>query len=307
LPKRMENMVRKPFYAILLILVLGLVSAIGGHQAQGQPGSSAAVPVMYEVVLPNDGPAEVQWSALAAQVPSGSAYVGLAAGSHVGIEAEQQGDLLIWRGPFSVPPGSELVLRYWLAPTAPALQAPSMEVTAQKQNGEALLASAQPIEPVPLDRAVPEDAAGVEAVTVQKTAETTQLTPDDHPWIAYRVTFFNSSGTSAALDQISDTLATGFEFGGMAYGSDLEDRPVDPHASPIVWEGPFTIPGGGTFELRYWVKAAPVAGDHVNSVEATGDGVPVGPATLCHCWRLGHLRCSRSQLWRLPGRCRRHF
>jgi uncharacterized repeat protein (TIGR01451 family) len=109
--------------------------------------------------------------------------------------------------------------------------------------------------------------------------ETTQLTPDSHPWIAYQVTFSNSSGSDAFLDQISDTLATGFQFGGMAYLSDLEDPPVDPQASTIVWEGPFTVPGGGTFELRYWVKASMEEGDHVNSVEATGGGVPVGPDT----------------------------
>ena len=53
-------MVKKPFYGVLLILLIALLGAIAGTQAQGQPGSSFVAPVMYEVVLANDDPAEVE-------------------------------------------------------------------------------------------------------------------------------------------------------------------------------------------------------------------------------------------------------
>jgi uncharacterized repeat protein (TIGR01451 family) len=275
----MKTMVRKPFYGILLILSIALVGAIGGTPAQGQPGSSFTDPIMYEAVWMNESQAEAQLSSLEANLPTGSAYVGLAAGSHVGSEAQRLGDRLIWEGPFNVPPGGELVLRYWLAPMSPAPQAPTMEITAQTPSRTSVQLGAEPTEPMPLTRAVPENAASPEAVTVQKTADHPEIIPGGEPWVAYRVTFANDSATQAVLDQITDRLAPGFQFVGMAYDSDLEDGPTDPKAPTIIWEGPITVPAQGILQLRYWVKAVETPGTYENSVEATGGGVTIGPAT----------------------------
>lgn len=272
-------MVRKPFYGILLILAIALVGAIGGSRAQGQPGSSFGEPVMYEAVWLNDSEAEATLSSLEANVPEGSAYVGLAAGSQVGSEAQRVDGRLIWEGPFNLPPGGELVLRYWLAPTSPGLQAPPMEITAVAPTSEPVQTSAQPIEAAPSELSMPEDITAPEAVAVSKTAENPEIPPGGEPWVLYSVVFTNSSASAAALDQISDTLAQGFWFVGMAYGSDIVVEPVDPRASTLVWQGPFTVPGAGTLELRYWVKASGTPGSYVNTVQAVGGGITVGPDT----------------------------
>jgi uncharacterized repeat protein (TIGR01451 family) len=219
----------------------------------------------------------MEWATLEAQITPGSTYIGLAAGSQVGVEAQQVDDRLVWQGPFSVAPGGELILRFWVELSDGVGQALPVGITAQPLDGDALTASAQPAELAAPERVVPEDVTSPEAVTVQKSAETVQVTPDDHPWIAYQVVFTNDSGTSAALDQISDTPAPGFQFGGMAYGSEVEEQPVDPQAATLVWNGPFTVPGGGTLTLRYWVKTVMVGGNYTNSVEASGGGIPVGP------------------------------
>ena len=57
-------------------------------------------------------------------------------------------------------------------------------------------------------------------------------------------------------------------------GGQTQGQPGSSFVVPIVWEGPFTVSGGETFKLGYWVKAALEAGDHANAVEATGGGVP---------------------------------
>jgi uncharacterized repeat protein (TIGR01451 family) len=273
----MGMMGKKSLYGILLILMIALLGAIAGTQAQEPAGASFSGPVMYELRLPNDGSAETEWAALEAQITAGNTYIGLAAGSQVGVEAQKVDGRLIWQGPFSVAPGGELILRFWMEPSEQSNQALPIEVTAQSGAGGTLLARAEPAELVAPDRVAPEDVTSPEAVTVQKIAETVQVTPDDHPWIAYQVIFSNDSGSPAILDQISDTPAPGFQFGGMAYGSELEQQPDDPQALPLIWDGPFAVPGGGTLTLRYWVKATMVEGNFTNSVEATGGGVPVGP------------------------------
>ena len=272
-------MVRKPFYGMLLILLVALVGVIGAAQAQGQPGSPFTKPIMYEAVLANDSSAEVQWASLEAQLPPGSAYVGLAAGSQVGTEPQRLGDLLIWEGPFNVPPDGELLLRYWLAPTDPGLESPSMLVTAQTADSVAVQTPARIAEPISPEISVPEDVASPEAVTVDKRAEDPTLEPGDEPWVAYEVTFTNDSPSPATLDSISDTMADGFEFVGMAYGSEVEAGPDKPDERTLVWQGPFLVPGDGSLVLRYWVKAVETIGDYENSVEASSDGVTIGPDT----------------------------
>jgi uncharacterized repeat protein (TIGR01451 family) len=115
-------------------------------------------------------------------------------------------------------------------------------------------------------------------VTVEKTVDTPVLEPGDD-WAQYTVTFTNMISTDAVLDWISDTLPSGFEYFGMAAGSDISVDPVDANEPEIVWQGPFTVTGDGILRLVYVVEVSAGPGTHVNTVEAIGGGVSVGPAT----------------------------
>jgi uncharacterized repeat protein (TIGR01451 family) len=272
-------MERKPFLSALLVLVIFLASMFGTIQAQENPDQPFNAPIVYEAVLVNDGETEMELLRLEADVPPGSAYVGLAVGSQVGQEAQRVGSHLIWEGSFALPPSGQLILRYWLAPTSPAPELPAMEIVGQTATETVVQAPAWPGEPISSPPPELEGPTSAEAVFVTKVAETPELHAGDEPWVAYQVTFTNNSVDPAPLNEISDALAPGFRFIGMAYGSDVADQPVDPDASTVVWPGPYAVPGNGDLTLRYWVQAVDTMGDYYNTVRATSGGVPVGPAT----------------------------
>ncbi len=132
------------------------------------------------------------------------------------------------------------------------------------------------------DEVTPDADAEAEAasVSIDKSVEPGVLEPGDHRWVTYIVTFTNDSGGIATLDSITDTLPSGFLFGGMAIFSEVGE-PVDPGAPEAVWEG-VTVPGSGMRTLRYYAKAPTRSGDYQNWVVAqVGTGL-VGPdsATL---------------------------
>jgi uncharacterized repeat protein (TIGR01451 family) len=114
-------------------------------------------------------------------------------------------------------------------------------------------------------------------VSVAKSVEPGGLEPGDHRWVTYIVTFTNGSSVDATLDSITDTLPSGFLFGGMAIFSEVGE-PVDPGAQHAVWEG-VVVPGPGTLTLRYYAKAPSRAGDYQNSVVAQIGTALVGPET----------------------------
>jgi uncharacterized repeat protein (TIGR01451 family) len=275
----MDAMMSKRYHSNLAVLSIVLFAVIVGIQATSQAAVSFDSPIAYEAVLVNDGPSEIELDRLEALPPPGASYVGLAAGSQIEREAQRVGDHLQWTGPFHLPPNSELTLRYWLAPTSPAVEIPTLEVVGYRAGEAVVQAIARPADLLPSTPAVIEGATSPLAVTVEKVAEPSELSPDDEPWVAYTVTFTNDISTPTVLDWITDTLAPEFQFVGMAQGSEVSDQPLDPHASTVVWQGPFLVPGNGHLRLRYWVKAVLEFGTYQNSVRAVGGGEQVGPAT----------------------------
>jgi uncharacterized repeat protein (TIGR01451 family) len=275
----MDAMMSKRYHSILVVLSILLFGVIVGIQATGQAAPSFDSPAAYEAILVNDGAAEVQLDQLEAVLPPDTAYVGLAAGSQIDREAERLGDRVRWTGPFYLAPNSEMVLRFWLAPTAPSLELPAIEVVAYTAEEATLRTAAHVGEPLPSVSATVEGATSPLAVTVEKAADPAELSLNDEPWVTYVVTFTNNISTPATLDRITDTLPAEFQFVGMAQGSDVSDQPLDPHASMVVWQGPFVVPGDGYLRLCYWVKAVLDFGTYQNSVRAVGDGAQIGPAT----------------------------
>ncbi len=205
-------------------------------------------------------------------LPPGFEYVGLAPGSQVGAEPEvsQDGTWLTWHGPF--PLGHEV--RFWIAPVKPTEAPASLSVV--DADAEAQLV--EPLRHLPAGReGTPPAPASVDAVSVAKSVDPDKLLPADSRWVTYEVVFTNTYTQPITLDRVTDTLPVDFDFGGMAYGSEVGE-PADAGEPEIVWES-VVVTGSGTVTLRYNVRALEAPGEYQNRVEAaTGAGL-VGPAS----------------------------
>jgi uncharacterized repeat protein (TIGR01451 family) len=261
--KMAKNPRWRPATGILLVLLMvGFLVGLSVLADDPLPGTDGT-PVQYEIKWTG-----IEGDRLEVELPDGFEYVGLAAGSQVGIEPEisSDGRWMIWYGPV---PGAE-VLRFWIAPKQP-LEAPT-NLTILGTDVQAYLA--EPITAPEVDGEMP---AGplAETATVAKTVE---VKPDwpNNLWVTYEAVFDNQGPGTATLDRITDTLPTDFLFGGMAYGSDVAEAPTDAGDNRWVWED---ISFSGTLTLRYHVRAVGRIGVYQNSVEAVAGNQQIGPAS----------------------------
>jgi uncharacterized repeat protein (TIGR01451 family) len=72
------------------------------------------------------------------------------------------------------------------------------------------------------------------------------------------LTVHNQSTIPVILDAVSIEIAEGFAYAGQAFGSDVTDF-AQRDGSTLRWAGPFDLPAGETFTVRYWVVAAGVS------------------------------------------------
>jgi uncharacterized repeat protein (TIGR01451 family) len=250
-----------------LPLILFLALVVGWNVVADEPAPSTdGALALYEIRL-----ADVGLERWEVQLPPGSEYVGLAAGSQVGVEPEisGEGDRLVWTGPF---PDAQ-VLRFWLAP-ARAAEAPAT-LPILGIDLEAL--RVEPVTSSPGSRET--STANTEqagTVTVSKTVEPDLIEPGDSLWVTYEVVFVHEDPGAVTLERITDTLPADFLFGGMAYGSDVITAPIDAGNSQYVWE---SVTFSGTLTMRYNVRAVNRGGVYQNSVVALVGGEQIGPAS----------------------------
>jgi uncharacterized repeat protein (TIGR01451 family) len=91
--------------------------------------------------------------------------------------------------------------------------------------------------------------------------------------VVYTVTLSNTSAVTLEVSSLVDTLPAGFEYVGLAPGSDWSVEPWDDMAPEIEWAGPISVPVSGQVSLRYWVyvpgTTALSAEPYTNTVVAT--------------------------------------
>jgi hypothetical protein len=248
-----------------LILFLALAVGWGVVAEEPSPSTDGAL-VLYEIRVAEGGPD--LWQVV---TPPGFEYVGLAAGSDVGVEPEipAEEERLVWRGPF---PNAQ-VLRFWLAPVT-GVEAPA----ALRILGTDL--EALRVEPVPASpgssEAPPASTELPGTVTVSKAVEPEVIEPGDSLWVTYEVVFIHEDPGVETLDRITDTLPADFEFGGMAYGSDVTTPPIYAGNSQYVWE---SVTFSDMLTMRYNVRAVDRGGVYQNSVVAQEDDEQIGPAS----------------------------
>ncbi len=89
--------------------------------------------------------------------------------------------------------------------------------------------------------------------------------------VVYSITLSNTTGVTLEVSSVVDVMPAGFEFAGMAYGSDVGE-PVDNQEPEIVWES-VMVPGSSILTLRYYVSVpsnVPLSDEpYINTAVAT--------------------------------------
>ncbi len=174
---------------------------------------------------------------------------------------------ITWTGPFALAAGDAISLSYTVDVASPSgstlvnsVVAVVDGVATQAASATVQLGSRKVFLPI-LARywTPPKFVVAKEA----SAAEVVKLDP-----VIYTVTFTNIGSLPATLDEIQDTLPTGFVFQSMEAGSDVAAAPMGTTGT-IVWKGPFEVESKGSLTLVYKVKAADAVGLFTNSVTGT--------------------------------------
>ncbi len=276
----------------LMVSAFLLYSGGAAGLAQGLPQvemSLAAQPVgggvvEYSLLLLNHEEDEEALDEIRFFLPQGQRYVGLTAESEVGGEPSVSQGALIWAGPFVMPGGGSLALRFWAVAVKEEASGLSRGVA---YVGGAEVASAE-VEVAPGYRpellAVPTVVGGVgapsTAITVTKSVSPESTLPSNS--VKYTAVFSNSSVDPVVLSVITDTFSsTRVYHVGAAPESDIEDKPDDPGNPVAVWTGPYTVTAGSSLTLAYWAWVGDVFREETvtNTLQAEAEDGSVGPVT----------------------------
>lgn len=113
---------------------------------------------------------------------------------------------------------------------------------------------------------------GLQSPTVTKTADIAQVDPGAVD--GYTISVANPSAADVTLDTVTDDLPAGFAYrAGTTTGGTTTEPTVS--GQTVTWNGPFTIPAGGTFSFHFEVVVSSVPGVYTNTANATGPGLAI--------------------------------
>ncbi len=116
---------------------------------------------------------------------------------------------------------------------------------------------------------------GATTLSTSKTADSASTEAGGEN--GYTITIENTSGASATLDSITDTLPEGFTY---TPGSTTDATTADPslEGQTLTWEGPFDVPAHGSISLHFDVTVSSVEGDYDNEAGGTSSDAAVTPS-----------------------------
>ena len=116
--------------------------------------------------------------------------------------------------------------------------------------------------------------SAVSEITLDKDVEPRKIDAGDP--VIYTVTFSNDGRADGTVEEIRDTLPTGFSFAGIDDASDIQQAPTGTTGT-IVWDGSFEVPGRDSLTLVYKANTGGGSETPANEVTAVIDGETVGP------------------------------
>jgi uncharacterized repeat protein (TIGR01451 family) len=109
--------------------------------------------------------------------------------------------------------------------------------------------------------------------TVSKTAD--NPTSEAGGTNGYTITVSNPNTEDIEVSEVQDTLPDGFGY--VANSTSGEIGEPSQEGQTLTWTGPFTVPGGGSFDLSFDAVVADEAGEYLNEAAAIADGVDIEP------------------------------
>jgi len=218
--------------------------------------------IAYVVTFTNDAGITVTLDRITDTLPGGFEFWGMAAGSGVAAEpTDKDAPTIVWQGPFAVPNGGTLLMRYWIE----GISTPGVytnKVKARISGGGIVSATADVT--IQGSMFAVEKRASAETIAVEKTVD-------------FDVTITNASNVTDVVAVVSDTLPTGLVYQEMTTESDVSQEPAGTTGT-IVWTGPFTISPGAELHLIYQVRADETGTFGNSVVGQDAHGKQFGPA-----------------------------
>jgi TolB protein len=248
--------------------VVTVAARIVTAKTADSPTSKIGTTNGYTITLSNPNPFAVQINSIQDTLPPDFTYV---TGSSAGVttaDPVRSGQLLTWAGPFSVPARSSVSLHFSVRVSGvPGVYFNEAGGTAREA-------------PVTATGRTARIVVSADPIVTTKTADAPESAPGGTN--GYTITLSNPNAAAARIGAVTDLLPEGFAY---QPGTTTGITTTDPSVSgrTLRWDGPFTVPAGGSVSLHFLVTVSTAPGRYLN--EATGVSAiypvaPTGPTAL---------------------------
>ncbi len=111
-------------------------------------------------------------------------------------------------------------------------------------------------------------------LTTSKTADSATADPGGAD--GYTITIHNDNTTAVTLDQVTDTLPTGFTYTpGSSSGATTADPSIT--GQDLAWAGPISVPAHGDISIHFDVTVSSAPGEYFNNAGGQAEGFTVAP------------------------------
>jgi len=237
--------------------------------------------VTYTLTFTNSSNSDETITQITDTLPSGFTYVTGSYGGTLGVAANPTGTTgtITWNGSWSLPKNASRTLTF----NATASSTPG---TYNNNAGWTLTGKTTN----PTGNAAP---VTVFDLTIAKTVDKAEVVDGDT--VRYTMTLTNIGGPAITVNQVADTLPSGFTYVTGTTTGLTTNNPTGTTGT-ITWStgGPWTLPASGTLTLSFDATASSTDGTYTNSASFTPASYPVRTVTGTAQVKVRHLTITKS-------------
>ncbi|MDP2952240.1 MAG: hypothetical protein Q8O76_02845, partial [Chloroflexota bacterium] len=272
--------------APVTVLVPGVSVAKTASPSQVVPREQ----VTYTITVNSIGNTTAAPSSIVDNLPAGSGFSYLLGSTTGGITADPKvtgGLTLTWDTVPTIPPGGSLVFSFRVVTGTSSAQFYN-SVTASGNFPQVSTGNTAPV------------FVGA-AMLVSKTANPSIVPAATN--VTYTITISNGSvGTDAGLTTVEDNLPGGFSYVNNSTTGAITANPQITGQTNLKWQGPWTVPGGGSFTFSFQATVTLDWGTYYDSVTIQGTNfLPVSTGPTAGVTTVGWIQVSKTVDNPTPG------